>query len=897
MIISEKSGPPSEIYDWIFPKPSTQFTTVVNALWEREQAIEKDMISLGIEALRKSVSDAKAKGRENNTVYGNRLISHGLPALTAAIETEVAKASGGKAGRLATHVKLFSLLPADVLAGLALVVIMQTITSKTLLQPVALAIGNTFEEELRRRQFREADAKAYKWTEQRAKKSSHQGHKRRLFGTMAHKAGVETLGLSLTDKTHIGVRLIELTAACTGFITLQKVPVAAKGKASAGKNAASGFAYHITPTASCLDWIAKRIHHCEALTPRHLPMVVPPKPWEGPFDGGYWSPEVAGRVLIKTPYLHYLEELATRTDDMPEVYASINAIQNTPWRVNAPVLAVLKRLWDTMPDGIAGLPPREPLALPPCPVCGARLGDASPHAFREKHPCFDACPPETLKQWRIDAARAYDLQTSLTSKRLQTAKIIWLAEKYQPEAAIWFPHQLDFRGRAYPMPAYLQPQGTDVAKGLLTFAEAKPLGTSGVRWLAIHLANTWGQDKVSLDDRVAWVRANEAAILQTAADPFASLWWTEADKPFQFLAACFEWAGYKEQGESFPSSLPIGMDGTCNGLQIFSLMLRDEEGGRATNLLPSDKPQDIYGIVAKKVIARLEWLKENGQEVTREVEKEDGEKAEEVRYHEKDMAARLLQCGIDRKTTKRQVMVVPYGGTMVSCREYTLKWLREKVDTSPSLRAVFPDRDETWKAAAFLATLVWEAIGSTVIASRHAMSFLQRLASLASKQDMPITWTTPLGFSVLQAYRQYTNSQVKTQLFGNLFWPRMGEVTDKLDPVLQRNGVSPNYVHSLDAAAMQHTVNLALAEGITSFRMVHDDYGTHAADTETLARLLRCAFIDLFGGDTRNNLLAKVRTEVARQIGLDPDDKKLPEVPPTGSLKVEEVAHSEYFFA
>jgi DNA-directed RNA polymerase len=41
--------------------------------------------------------------------------------------------------------------------------------------------------------------------------------------------------------------------------------------------------------------------------------------------------------------------------------------------------------------------------------------------------------------------------------------------------------------------------------------------------------------------------------------------WTEADQPWLFLAACLEWKRYKEEGYGMISHLPISMDGSCNG--------------------------------------------------------------------------------------------------------------------------------------------------------------------------------------------------------------------------------------------------------------------------------------------------------------------------------------------
>lgn len=875
-------------------------TLVFPELWDRQKAREHEMVTLGIEALRRSVEQARAKGQEDNTVYGSRLTSHSLPALTAAIEAEIFEPKPNKAGRGMSYAKVMRMLSAEVLAALTLVVVMRQISATTALIPTALAVGDAVEDEIRRRKYAEADPKGFKWTKDRASKSKHQRYTARMFRDRACDAGVEAPIIPTNDKVHVGVKLIELCVKATGLCGIDRITQTPPAGAKGAKGAKAVTVLMLVPTRATLEWISERIAFCEALQPKYMPTLVPPKPWNGPFGGGYWSPEVNGRVLIKTRYRAYLDELSQRTEDMPEVYRSVNALQDTAWTVNTPVLEAAWHLWDRVGGSLAGLPPRDPQPLPPCPVCGAHLGDTSPVTaeHRERHACFDQCAPEVLRKWRIETGKLYDKYTSLTSKRLQCAKILHLAEKYREEAAFYFPHQLDFRGRAYPMPAYFQPQGNDLAKGLLRFAEAKPLGEQGVFWLAVHTANTWGEDKVSLEARVQWTEAHTPQILAVAQDPTANLWWTDADKPFQFLAACFEWAGYAHHGPTYRSGLPIAMDGTCNGLQIFALMLRDEEGGRAVNLLPSDKPQDIYGIVADKVTEALRGLAVKGEMKTREAtDPETHKKTGEIVpwYDERDMAQRLLAMGVTRKTTKRQVMVVPYGGTLLSCREYTLEHLEERLEESAAVAALFPDGSQ-WAASVMLSKLIWVAIDETITAARTAMGFLQKLASLAAKQDLPITWTTPVGLPVLQAYKEYSSERVETHLFGHLYKPRINteNETNTLDSTRQRNGVSPNYVHSLDAAAMQHTVCIALDEGVTAFAMIHDSYGTHAADAETLARSLRNSFVDLFGGNGLN-LLALVRQEVQRQTHSE--DKDLPDLPPFGGLEVEEVRKSRYFFA
>ena len=141
--------------------------------------------------------------------------------------------------------------------------------------------------------------------------------------------------------------------------------------------------------------------------------------------------------------------------------------------------------------------------------------------------------------------------------------------------------------------------------------------------------------------------------------------------------------------------------------------------------------------------------------------------------------------------------------------------------------------------------------------------------------------------------------RVKTQLGDNLIYLTLHEEKqDILNVAKQRSAVAPNFVHSLDAAALMFTVRDCLRRGIGSFAMIHDSYGTHAADTETLAATLREVFVRLFGGD--NNMFTLWLREVSAV--LTPRQRAtlqtpFPPVPGMGSLRVEDVRNSLFFFA
>ena len=171
------------------------------------------------------------------------------------------------------------------------------------------------------------------------------------------------------------------------------------------------------------------------------------------------------------------------------------------------------------------------------------------------------------------------------------------------------PHNLDFRGRAYPIPPHLSHIGDDLSRGLLKFAEFKPLGERGLRWLKIHIANLYGFDKASFDERVDFVQQHLDDIYDSAENPLNGRgWWKNADDPWQCLASCKELRAALESPDplAFESNLPVHQDGTCNGLQHYAALGGDARGAQHVNLDIADRPSDVYTHVAsmaEKMIA------------------------------------------------------------------------------------------------------------------------------------------------------------------------------------------------------------------------------------------------------------------------------------------------------
>ena len=798
------------------------------SLRDRQLALEEESLTLGIDRYQKD----RGRQDEADSGPGRRLITESITPLSEAITAFVAAARNGKAGKKHTAVRWVEKFPPAELAYITVRHCLNAISNRdTRVQSVAEAIATTMEDSINYSRFREVSPGLHKHIQGVLKKSTSQRHSRNVMEAAVRRVELDQFAFPGHDGIHFGMKMVELFIESTGFGELFL-------DSSHGKDRRRTL---LRGTQPVLDWLSKAHDAAAHFAPIRLPMLVPPVDWVSSKGGGYLT-DAGGLVpLVRTRNKSYLRELGNV--DMPAVFQSINAIQSTAWKVNTSVLQVMQDAWEAG-GGIAGLPSRDLIELQGLPSL-----DMDTYKVEQ---------PAEFKAWKRKRANIYEENARSTSQRVSAAQKIALAARFAPEEAIYFPHSLDFRGRVYPIPGTLSPQADDQGKALLTFSKGKPLGASGARWLAIHVANLFGVDKVPFAERIQWVKDHEEQILDSAIDPLdGQRFWTEADSPWSALAACFEWGGYKMMGADYVSHLPIALDGSCNGLQNFSAMLRDPIGGKATNLIPQERPADIYTQVMKVAAERIKKEAEGGD----------------------PMAARW-DGQLTREIVKRPVMTLPYGVTKAGMRGQ----LMEKIGNA---------RDKgAHEEASYLAGVLWDSIGQVVIAARVAMDWLKASAKVAAKGDMPVSWTTPAGFPVLQEYRESIGSEVNVHVSGRYMRITTNVEGTKLDSRRQALGISPNFIHSCDAAHLMLTVCTALENGITDFAMIHDSYAAHAADTDVLAASLRAAFVEQYSRevltDFRNELADQLPAEVAVE---------LPELPPCGDLDLSLVESSLYFFA
>ncbi|KAF8537956.1 hypothetical protein BDD12DRAFT_743411 [Trichophaea hybrida] len=570
---------------------------------------------------------------------------------------------------------------------------------------------------------------------------------------------------------------------------------------------------------------------------RNLPMLVPPLPWLAWNEGGYYytRSRVVRTKASKEQDIYV--QTASNRGDLDQLFQGLDVLGQTAWKINKRVFDVVLQVWNNGEE-FADIPPRDTgLAIPPEPAPNEN--------------------PRVRMEWVKEVRRIKVLEKNNHSQRCNINLKLEIARAFLFEK-FYFPHNVDFRGRAYPIPPNLNHIGDDLSRGLLMFDEGKELGENGLRWLKIHCANLAGYDKASFTDRVKFVEENLEDVIDSAKNPLRGRrWWLKAEDPWQCLAACISITGALKSPDptKYKCHTIVAQDGTCNGLQHYAALGGDLEGAKQVNLEPSDKPQDVYTGVAELVKAQVKKDADGGHSV-----------------------AILLLGHITRKVVKQSVMTNVYGVTFIGARAQ----IQKQLEDNPAI-----PRQEVVRCAGYLARLVFDGIKSVFTGATKIQHWLALAARMISRSVSPaqygdlkdhhngvledsknshirrkgkvefmtsVVWTTPLRMAVVQPYRQESNVIVQTNL--QKIYISDPSAIDQVNSKKQMTAFPPNFIHSLDATHMLLSARKCAEIGI-AFAAVHDSFWTHPIDVDKLNRILREAFIELHSV----NIMEKLKDE------------------------------------
>ena len=573
----------------------------------------------------------------------------------------------------------------------------------------------------------------------------------------------------------------------------------------------------IVPTPEFMEIKDEVMTQAELFSPIAYPMLIEPNDWSQSRQGGYLLNEVmrghdmvrrgAGCIQGETP-IQFL-----------------NKIQKVGYRVNPFIMNVAETLMEKG-YSVKKFVPVVEIPLPNKPIDIAENYDSR-------------------KQYRRDAAEVLNKNAASFKKSCRTRMTMEAARLFKDKKEFFIPWSFDYRGRAYPIPAFLTPQDTDFGKSLLLFAEEAFMAPEAEDWLAFQVATTYGLDKAPMHERMQWVAENDEVICAVALDPIGNLSiWEAAEDPWQFLAACDEYYHTVIICDRNYTALPIATDATCSGLQILAGLCRDAATASLVNVLPGERPADAYAVVA-------EHLKPN--------------------IHEH------LRPYFNRKIVKRCVMTIPYNAKAHSNRDYIKKALKEEfdydIDKDDLTHVVDQLRGNKKKD-------IKGVMPEVVPGPMAVMSWIESEVAKAIKRGATeLKWCTPSGFIVTQKLNKKLTEKVTLQLLGRVQITVATEDSDKVDLLHHKSATSPNLIHSLDASLL----HLSALRFDAPIALIHDSVLCRATDMSSLSTIVRQTYMHLFA---ENDYL----TSWAAQIGAETKP------PIIGDLEPSSVIESTYFF-
>lgn len=112
-----------------------------------------------------------------------------------------------------------------------------------------------------------------------------------------------------------------------------------------------------------------------------------------------------------------------------------------------------------------------------------------------------------------------------------------------------------------------------------------------IEYLKIDIANNFGLDKKSWQERLDWFDANENQL-----EKYIS----EADSPALYYAGIQAWRNYKKDPDNYINTYPISLDATSSGVQILACLTGDRLAAMCCNVLSTGSREDCYTSIYKK---------------------------------------------------------------------------------------------------------------------------------------------------------------------------------------------------------------------------------------------------------------------------------------------------------
>ena len=764
---------------------------------------ELDARTEAIKRLRERTRTAEERAYASSTVYGSAFIKSGLEAIAEEIETKLHRISQGWAQEKALAAVAVKSCDSAVLALITAKGVLDVLGSRKLdritYSHVAGHIGRLVQDQIMLDHFQAKHPELF--SQAKLHIHAHKGYlyKVQRFRAAMRKNDVTPLVWPGSIRHLVGGWLVDRLAHATGWVASRTVSKASQKTQTI-----------LTYSPEFLKAKEALLERAEGFAACMWPMLCEPNDWSEDQPGGYLTNELRKHSSLIRTYV------SRRCPLLPESAAlrMLNRLQRVPYKINPRILEVANFCQEHR-ISVGKFRAEEPTPPPPKPEP------------------WESASKEDQLAYRRARTEIEDNNAALAQKNYRTTECLFVSNKYK-EDTLWIPWSFDFRGRVYPIPTSLSPQGTDFEKSLFLFEEEGPVNEW---WLSFQVATTYGLDKAPLKDRIEWTRNNYELITRIASDPKGTInEWSCVEEPWCFLAAAIEFYSCVITKTKTTSGLPVSVDATCSGLQHLSALALDKTAAEMVNVVPTEKPSDGYAIVAAKA---------------------------------KEILPQHLHKEITRKTCKRTVMTTPYGVTENSAREYIRQELKG-VELKPG------------ELQAIVKAIYRYAVREVFAGPCKSMEFIQKTAGDYIKQgNTQVQWMTPSDFPVVQIYRKNDCERVNTKLLGQRVQTHLLKPFEERQVDLKKasTAAAPNLVHSLDAALL----HLVFAEWGRPFTVIHDCVLGRSCDMDGMAAAIRDKFVKIYH--------KPVLKDWAEQLGMPFDESVM-----LNTLDINDVQNSAYFF-
>lgn len=747
----------------------------------------------------------KAQGNEAATEYGRALFRRHAETLTVALGLllEELLANPHKPG---PHFAAWPLLlgvsdrgPRS-LAAIALGVVIDQISQRPTERKLSGNIGRALQDELKAGRIQKISPGLVRLIRKR------RGNHALSSVKVLQQLHLDTSGWTLTDRVEAGALMLQLITANTDL--LEVVTTTRRGKPCRTLQATAA-AKEIIAANPPRPWPARR-----------LPMLVPPRQWEGMQGGGHLDneqPLVRSRAGLNLDHLN--------GPALAPVLAAVNTLQQQQLRVDPWMVETQRIAWDSNIRGLFPLT-RDPRLEPPKPT---ELIDA-----------------DAYKAWQRQKLLAQRDRAEGAKDRARIEQAIRQCEEVAGEP-IWFAYCADFRGRIYTSNRYATHQGPDWEKAAVCFAQGEQCSVEAFEWLLKAAAGHWGI-RANWDDRARWGRQHLQQMVAAGEAPLDRLeLWRDAKDPWQFLQLCRAIAQQVAE-PNCESTTPVRFDQTCSGIGIVSALVRDRRLARLTNITGKGR-RDLYEHVGVQLLHLLRLDLSNGTE------------------KEQAKAQFWLDIGIDRGLCKGPVMTTIYGAQFVGMVDGLVIELEER---NAGLHV------SQWESgylapARYLARKINVLLGAEIKACIELQKWLRGVSRLVLAAGKPISWTSPMGMPIRLGDLLDARTTVTTLAHGNNRWRTWKDQADEgeLSARSTNRAITANFVHSFDAALCQLLISKSEDQRIPLLTN-HDCFATTAARAGWLHHTLHDELRSLYATDWLAEIACQIRAETGIQRISDP---------------------------